>query len=99
MFHQLFHLAFVDSAFVPCLRGWQKIQTGITFVANQRLLDAAASFHDVYKIVYNPVFQSHDDIQIPQTDIGIDQYNLSSSRRQTGSDVCGRRCFSDTAFS
>ena len=51
------------------------------------------------RIVYNPVFQSHDDIQVPQTDIGIDQYNLSSSRRQTGSDVCGRRCFSNTAFS
>lgn len=51
--------------------------------------------------IMNVVFFSPEDlsIQVPQTDIGIDQYNLFSSRRQTGSDVCGRRCFSDTAFS
>ena len=54
--------------------------------------------HLVYEIVDNAVFQPHDNVQITQTDIGVQQYNLFPLRGQTCSNIgcCG--CFTNAAF-
>ena len=51
------------------------------------------------QIINNSVFKPHDNIQIPKSDIGINQQNFKSMSSKGVSYICGCRCLSDTAFS
>ena len=60
---------------------------------------AAISFYDIDQIINNSVFKPHDNIQIPKSDIGINQQNFKSMSGKGVSYICGCRSLSDTAFS
>jgi len=59
---------------------------------------AAISFYDIDQIINNSVFKPHDNIQIPKSDIGINQQNFKSMSGKGVSYICGCRSLSDTAF-
>ena len=42
------------------------------------LLHPAVSLDHIYQIIYDPVLQSHDHIQIPKPDVRIDHHNSST---------------------
>jgi hypothetical protein len=51
-------------------------------ISDHRLPDPAASFNNVYQIINDPIFQTHDDIQIAQTNITINANNFLTPQSQ-----------------
>ena len=70
----------------------------MTFVLDQSLTQAAVSTNHIYQIINNPVLKSKDNIQIAQTDIRINHYNLSAKHGKTCSNVSDSGGFSHSAF-
>ena len=50
----------------------------MTLITDHRLLQTTATFDHVDQIIYDPVFKSHDNIQIPKPQIRIDHQYLFS---------------------
>ena len=69
------------------------------FVFDQRLLYPTASLYYIHKIIYNAVFQSHHNIKISKTNIGINQNNFISKKGKATAKICSHCRFSYTAFS
>ena len=67
-------------------------------VLDERLFDPAFVFHNINQVIDNPVFQSHNHVQIAQPDIGVNQYNPLSHCCKTGPYVCGCSGLTYTAF-
>ena len=68
-------------------------------IPDQCLFQAAAPIDHINQIINNTVLQSHDNIQISESDIGIYNCNLFSHGSQSGPDICHGGGFSNTAFS
>ena len=62
------------------------------------LLHTTVALHDVHQIVDDAVFQSHDHVQVPEADIGIDQYDLFPQHGKTSSDIRRGRRLAYTPF-
>ena len=71
---QFAHLLRRYGTLISCLRRRQQIERRIMSVTDQCLPDPTVSLHHVYQIIDNPVFKPHHHIQIPKTDICIDQH-------------------------
>ena len=71
---------------------------GIRYSPGLRLSGTTTPLHHIHQIVHNPVFETHDNIQIAQPDIGIDQAYFLPRLGQTGSNVCGCGGLTHTAF-
>ena len=62
------------------------------------LFARASPLEDIHEGVDDAVLQSHDQVQVAEADIHVDQQDLLAQFRQRTADVCGRRCLADTAF-
>ena len=58
---------------LPGMTGLELVQRAVTL---HPMLQTAATFDHVDQIIYDPVFKSHDNIQIPKTQIRIDHQYL-----------------------
>ena len=94
----LHHLSWGNGCFVPGLGRGHQIQPRMTFVAYQGLLNPAVSLHHIHQIVYNAVLQSHNHIQIAQSDIRVNQTDFFSKLCQTCSNICGCGGLAHTAL-
>ncbi len=70
----------------------------MALVLDHGLLGTTFSFRHIHEIVDDPVFQSHYYIQIPQSDVRIDQQHLLSELCKTCSYVCACCGLPNTAF-
>ena len=70
----------------------------MALVLDHGLFCAAFSLRHIHQIIDDPVFQPHDHIQVPKTDIRIDQQHLLSQFCKTCSYVCACCGLSNTAF-
>ena len=71
---QLDHLFRSYCGFVSGLGGRKKGKLRATLILDQRLLETAVSLDDIHHIVDDPVFQPQNHIQIPKTDVCIDDH-------------------------
>src|SRR5690606_14433760 len=56
------------------------------------------SFHHVYEIVDDAILQPHDDVQVAETDVRIDETNPQTLERDPRSQVGGRGRLADAAL-
>ncbi len=75
---------------VARLRGRQQEQRLEAFVADQRLRQLGITLNDVDEIVNHPAFSTHDEIEVTQADIKIDDHDLLLVLRQRGAKRCSR---------
>ena len=68
-------------------------------VTDQSLFQATASIDDIYQVINNTVFKSHNNIQVSKSDIRVHNSNPFSHGRQPGPDICYRSGFTHAAFS
>ncbi|MNE48353.1 hypothetical protein D3C80_1428100 [compost metagenome] len=87
-----------NGRFILCLGSGKHVQLIKTFVLDQRLIQAAAPFRHINKIINDPVFQPHNHIQIPQSDIRINQTYFFALQCKRGSNIGRCGCFANTAF-
>ena len=73
---QFHHIFWADSHLVPRLRRRDKKQVLKPLVLNHALTQLASPFDNINKIVDDAVFQTHDDVEIAQTNIGINDDDL-----------------------
>ena len=65
---------------------------------DQSLIQAAVTFHHIYQIVYNTVFQTHNHIQVSKADIGVNHDYFFIQHGKAGSYVCRCGGFAYTAL-
>ncbi|MNT02143.1 hypothetical protein D3C72_1366310 [compost metagenome] len=83
---------------VTRLRGRQEEQRLEALVADQRLRQLGVALDDVDEIVNHAAFSTHDEIEVTQTDIEIDDHDLLFVLRQCGAKRCGRGGLADPAL-
>ncbi len=83
---------------VAGLRGRQHIEVVAAFVANQRLVEIGLLIDDIDEIVDDAPLASHDEIQVAQTDIEIDDDRAMTALRQSHSQRGGRGRLADPAL-
>ena len=96
---QLDHLFRSYCGFVSGLGGRKKGKLRATLILDQRLLETAVSLDDIHHIVDDPVFQPQNHIQIPKTDVCIDDHGPLFHTGQAHSDICCSGGLSHAAFS
>ena len=67
-------------------------------MADHRLTRLAASFDNVDKVEDDAVFQPHDDVEVAQTDVRVNQYHFLPDLRQSNPKVGSRRRLADATF-
>ena len=67
---------------VPGLRSRKQPQILEPLVADQRLRKFRHALHDVDEVEYDPPLRPHNEIEIPQADVEIDDDDLFSNLRQ-----------------
>ena len=55
-------------------------------------------FEHVEQVVLDAAFQPEHDVEIAQTDVGVDQHDACAALRQRRAEICGRRRFADAAL-
>ena len=67
-----------------CLRGWQQVKRLHALVADQRLGQFRFALDNVDEVVDDAPFRAHDEIEIAQADVEIDDDDLVAVLRQSG---------------
>ena len=60
---------------------------------------SAFAFHYVYQVEDDPVFQPQNEVQVAETDIGVDEHHGVPLGGQTGPDVRGGGGLPNASFS
>ncbi|MNT32838.1 hypothetical protein D3C72_1687390 [compost metagenome] len=96
--NDILHLLRGHGGLVFGLSRRQHIQLIKTFVLDQCLIQPAAPLRHINEIINDPVFQAHNYIQIPQSDIRINQTYFFALQCKCGTNIgcCGR--FANSAF-
>ena len=83
---------------VPGLgRGYQ-VKLQFVLVLDHSLAKLALAFNDVDQVVYDPVFQAHDHVQVAEADVGVHDDHLVAAHGQGGADVGGRGGLADASL-
>ena len=93
-----FHAFFGQRVFVACLRGRQDEQFVAMFVFNQSLVEGGFPLDDVDQVVYHAAFAAHNQIQVAQADVEVDNGGFMAAECQTGSNARTGGGFTHTAF-
>ena len=81
---------FRQRVLVPRLRGRKQKEIGEAFIANQRLSEPGLALRHVDQIIDHPPFGDHDQIEIAQADVKVDNRNLVIQLGEGGSESRGR---------
>src|SRR6185312_14483890 len=83
---------------VARLRGRQHVQVVVALVADQRLLQRGFFLDHVDEVVHHAAFAAHDEIEVAQADVEIDDGGLVAALRKAGCERGGRRGLADAAL-
>ena len=92
------HACGVDLVFFARLRRREQEQVVAVLVADQRLVELDLFFQHVEQMIFDPALESEHDIEIAQTDVGIDEHDARAALRQRSAEICRRRRLADAAF-
>ncbi len=96
---QRLHLLGFDFVFFTRLRRREQEEIVAMLVGDERVVDAGALFEDVEQVMLDAALQSEHDVEIAQTDVGIDENDARAAGGQRRTEVGGRRRFADAALS
>src|SRR6185312_238583 len=99
LFTQRSHLLRRNGVLLARLWRRDQIQAVETLVPDHRLAQFAGALDDIDEVIDDAILQTEDDIEVAQTDIGIDQHYRTPERRQRRADVRRRGRFPHPAFS
>ena len=80
------------------MRGGQDEQFVAMFVFNQCLIEGGFPLDDVDQVVYHAAFAAHNQIQVAQADVEVDNGGFMAAECQTGSNARTGGGFAHTAF-
>src|SRR5690606_22206888 len=66
---------------------------------DQRVAQPRVAVHHFHQVVYDAIFQPHDDIQVAQADVGVHQTDAAAQLGQTYAEVGRGRRLAHAAFS
>ncbi|MNI20884.1 hypothetical protein D3C73_743820 [compost metagenome] len=96
--NDILHLLRCNGGLVFGLGRREHVQLIKTLVLDQRLIQTAASFRNIDQIINDAVLQPHDHIQIPQSNVGIDQTYFFALQCKRGANIGRCGCFAHSAF-
>jgi len=83
---------------VPRLGRRKQPQILEALVADERLRELCDAVHHVDKVEYNASFRPHDEVEIAQADVEIDNYDFFPALREGCTERGGGSGFSNAAF-
>ncbi len=99
---KLFHHpgdAFVgEGILVPGLGGREQVETFEPLVLDQGLRKLGVAVNDVDEVVDHPALGTHDEVEVTQTDVEIDDAHALSALREGRSEGRGGRRLADAAL-
>ena len=81
-----------ERVLVAGLGGGQHEQRLQPLVLDERLLERALAIDDVDEVVHDPPLAAHDQVQVAQADVKIDDGDPLAAARKTTRDARGSRC-------
>ncbi|MGY4375689.1 hypothetical protein ACVWZ3_003328 [Bradyrhizobium sp. i1.3.6] len=89
---------FRQRVLVAGLRGRQQPEILQPLVADQRLRQLCDTLHHVDEIEHDAAFGAHDEVEVAQADVEIDDDDLVAALRQRSPQRGGRRGLADPAL-
>ena len=89
---------FGERVLVAGLRGRQQIEIFQPLVANERLRQLGDAVDDVDQIEHHAPFGAHDQVEVAQPDIEVDDHDLLALLGERGTQRGRRRGLADAAF-
>ena len=83
---------------VPRLRGRQHGEVRDALVADQRLRQLGVALHDIDEIVDDAALGAHDEIEVAQPDVEVDEHDLLSALGESDAQCRRRRRLADAAL-
>jgi len=80
--HHLFHAFFGEGFLVLGLGGGQDVQGVDVLVFDERLGELGLALEDVDEIVDDAAFAAHDEVEVAQADVEVDDGGLEAAKRQ-----------------
>ena len=96
--HDAGHALARERVLVAGLRGRQQAQRLDPLVADQRLRQLGVALGDVDEVVHHPALGAHDEIEVAQADVEIDDHDLLAALRQRGAERGGGGGLADAAL-
>ncbi len=84
--------------FVACLAGRQHVEVLETLVLDQGLGQGCVAIDDVDEVVNHPAFAAHDQVEVPQTDVEVDDDSLVAAQSEAGTDGGAGGGFTNATF-
>ena len=88
----------IQRVLVAGLRGRQDVQVLDPLVLDQRLVQADAVVDDVDEVEHDPALAAHDQVEVAQADVEVDDDGLLAQQRQAGGDGGGGGRLADPAL-
>ena len=93
------HLIRVDVFFFARLRGGeQDAATALCLSATSASSSVTLLFEHVEHVMLHAALEPEHDVEVAQTDVGIDQHDARAALRERGAEIGGRRRLADAAF-
>ena len=80
------HAFFGQRVLVARLRGGEQVERVDALVANQRLAEVRVALRDVDEVEHHAAFGAHDEIEVAQADVEVDDRDLLPGLRESGAD-------------
>ena len=87
-----------QAVLVPALRSWQKSERVEALVSNEGLRELCLAFDDIDQIEDHAPLGTHDQVEIAQADIEVDDDDLLTALRQRCTQRCCRGRLADPAL-
>src|SRR5947209_10296546 len=92
------HPLALQRVLVARLRGREDIEILQALVADQRLVELGIAVDDVDEVEDDAAFASHDEIEIAQADVEIDDHRFLAALGEAGGESGGGRRLADAAL-
>ena len=93
-----FNAVFGQRLFVPGLRCGQHIQVVALLVFDQGLVEVRLTLNDIDQVIHHPAFAAHDQVQVAQAHIKVDNRCFVPAQSQAGRKTGAGGGFSHAAF-
>ncbi len=67
-------------------------------VLDQRLLERSLALDDVDEVIHDAAFAAHDEVEVTQTDVEVDDRNLVAAQREAGGEAGAGRGLAHATF-
>src|SRR5216684_9352785 len=87
-----------ERVLVAGLRSWKDKQVVVALILDQRLVEVGVAIDDVDEIEHHAALAPHDQVEVAQAHIEIDDHGLVPTQREAGGKGGGRRGLADPAL-